>query len=372
MKFSAVLVSLSLPIAAQTAAQAQEANTADFLKTSLSPVDAAPAATPPRSKITLSALRAETKSLKAANTLKLRPFVAGRKLPRQRDLELELLSQTPRMAAVAPAPLSGQISEYGTQPISAAQFDVPKVNRSIATYDSATLARAYAPRTVPNLTPTVPGQVRVNRQGRSRSRQNVLPMQPVAGTSPSTDWLGKPEAGQRMLRQSGALLVQAPVTMPNINDKMSDLGYPSADEIGASSAVQGTDIIRPPQQESAQSAAGPAPFPLSLLPQDQLKSLISGRNRNRVSAPPAYFGSWHGPQVAHNLPPGGFQTHMRSKGFSTPSASGTYGHFAPRPGHKATSTHHALGQSAVQHSQAPAALRIATYPAYSLQPPLAQ
>jgi hypothetical protein len=319
MKFSAVLVSLSLPIAAQTAAQAQESSTADFLKTSLSPTEAQPAAAQPKSKIALSALSAQTKSLKAADNLpKLRPFVAGRKLPRQRDLELELMtqnqlmSQTPRMAAVQPAALSGQISEFATQPI-AAPLEIPRLNRSIATYDAATLARVSSPRAVPNQVATVPGQVRVVRQARSKSR----PVAPRQAVTASTDWLGKPQQGERMLRQSGALLVQAPVIAPNItNEKLTELGYPSADEIATPTGSD--EIVRPPQQEPVQqeagAGAGPAPFPLSLLPQDQLKSLIAGRNRNKISAPPAYFGSWHAPQTARNFPPGGFQTHMRSKG----------------------------------------------------------
>jgi hypothetical protein len=370
MKFSAILVSLSLPIAAQTAAQAQESSTVDFLKTSLSPVDAQPAALP-KSKIALSALRAETKSLKAANTIKLRPFVAGRKLPRQRDLELELLSQTPRMAAVQAAPLSGQISEFATQPI-AAPMDLPPINRTIATYDAATLARVSSPRAVPNQTPTVPGQVRVMRQPRSRARQIALP--PQQSTTASADWLGQPRQGERMLRQSGALLVQAPVIAPTLNnEKLAELGYPSADELDAPSPPT-TEIIRPPQQDPMQQAggAGPAPFPLSLLPQDQLKSLIAGRNRNKISAPPAYFGSWHGPPTSRNLPPGGFQTHMRSKGFSTPSTT-SYSHFAPRPSHKPVNTHQNIAQvQQALHYSAPPEMRIASYPPYALQPPLAQ
>jgi hypothetical protein len=369
MKISAILVSLSLPLAAQTAAQAEETATADFLKASLS-TTAAPVKAQ-RSKIVLSALRAQpAESLKTAYGVKLRPFVPGRKLPSKRDLELQLLSQTPRMAAPQQSSLSGQVSEFGSQ----AMTEMPRAfDRTISTYDSATLNRYSTPRLSANQIISTLGQVRVNRQNR-KPVSRPLSFQPeIAANSQSNDWLGQPRAGERMIRQGGALLAQAPAAIPS-EERLADLGYPSADEIATPAAPlpssTGNDIVRPAQAEQ-QQGAGPAPFPLSLLPQDQLKSLIRSRVQNQVKAPPSYFGSWHGPQTAQNLPPGGFQTHMQSRGFAAPQPA-NYSHYAARPSHKPAS---APGRAAMMQASAAtphSQMKIAVYPPYAHQPPLAQ
>lgn len=372
MKFSAILVSLSLPLAAQSAAQAEESGTADFLKSSLS-TTAAPAKAQ-RSKIVLSALKPQAAEMKPAYGVKLRPFVPNRKLPSKRDLELELLAQTPRMAAPQQASLSGQISEFGMQSMT----EMPRsYDRSISTYDAATLNRYAAPRVTPNQVIATPGQVRVNRQMRKPVAHPMSFQPQVASSNSANDWLGQPKAGERMIRQGGALLAQAPAAIPS-EERLADLGYPSPEEIATPPAPMpsssGNDIIRPPQMQNqleSEQGPGPAPFPLSLLPQDQLKSLIRSRVKNKVQAPPAYFGSWHGPQQASSLPPGGFQTHMRSHGFAAPAPASNYSHFAPR----ASKPHSAPGRANMMQAvnQKPhQEMRIAVYPPYAHQPPLAQ
>lgn len=378
MKFSAaILVSLSLPLAAQSAAQAEDHGTADFLKASLTPTAAAAPAKAQKSKIVLSALRPQAAEVKTAYGVKLRPFVPNRKLPSKRDLELELLAQTPRMAAPPQTSLSGQISEFGAQSMT----EMPRSynQQSISTYDSATLNRYAAPRVAPNQVIATPGQVRVNRQAR-RPAARPMSFQPQVASSTgssSNDWLGQPRAGERMIHQGGALLAQAPAAVPS-EERLADLGYPSADEIATPAAPMpsssGNDIIRPPQMQNqieSQQGPGPAPFPLSLLPQDQLKSLIRSRVKNKVQAPPAYFGSWHGPQTASNLPPGGFQTHMHSHGFAAPPPAANYSHFAPR----IAKQHSAPGRTSMMQAAAQKPhqeTRIAVYPPYAHQPPLAQ
>ncbi len=372
MKFSAaVLVSLSLPLAAQSA-QAEDQGTADFLKSSLSPAAAAPARAQ-KSRIVLSALRPQAAEVKPAYGVKLRPFVPNRKLPSKHDLELELLAQTPRMAAPPQTSLSGQVSEFGAQSMT----EMPRAyNQSISTYDSATLNRYSAPRVTPNQVIATPGQVRVNRQVRKQvARPMSFQPQVASSNSQSSDWLGQPRAGERMIRQGGALLAQAPAAVPS-EERLADLGYPSAEEIATPPAPvpssSGNDIIRPPQmqqQMESQEGPGPAPFPLSLLPQDQLKSLIRSRVKNKVQAPPAYFGSWHGPQQASSLPPGGFQTHMHSHGFAAPAPANNYAHIAPR-----IAKHSAPGRANMMQAVAQKPhqeMRIAVYPPYSHQPPMA-
>lgn len=372
MKFSAILVSLSLPLAAQSAAQAEDHGTADFLKSSLSTTSAPAKAQ--RSKIVLSALRPQAAEVKPAYGVKLRPFVPNRKLPSKRDLELELLSQTPRMAAPQQTSLSGQISEFGAQGMT----EMPRsYDRSISTYDAATLNRYAAPRVTANQVIATPGQVRVNRQARKPVSRPMSFQPQVASSTSSNDWLGQPRAGERMIRQGGALLAQAPAAIPT-EERLADLGYPSAEELATPPAPipssSGNDIIRPPQvqnQIEAQQGPGPAPFPLSLLPQDQLKSLIRSRVKNKVQAPPAYFGSWHGPQQTAQLPPGGFQTHMRSHGFATPAPASYSQHFSAKP----QSKHSAVGRANMMQAAAQKPhqeMRIAVYPPYAHQPPMAQ
>lgn len=373
MKFSAILVSLSLPLAAQSAAQAEDAGTADFLKSSLSTATAPAKAQ--KSKIVLTALRPQTAEVKTAYGVKLRPFVPNRKLPSKRDLELELLSQTPRMAAPQQTSLSGQISEFGAQSMT----EMPRAyDRSISTYDAATLNRYAAPRLTANQVIATPGQVRVNRQVRKQVARPMSFQPQVAANTQSNDWLGQPRAGERMIRQGGALLAQAPASIPS-EERLADLGYPTAEDLSTPPAPvpssSGNDIIRPAQmqmQMESQQGPGPAPFPLSLLPQDQLKSLMRSRVKtNQPAPPPSYFGSWHGPQTSRNLPPGGFQTHMQSHGFAAPQASAAnYSHFAPRP-----TKHHASGRAnMMQAGAAPRPqqeLKIAVYPPYAHQPPMA-
>ncbi len=371
MKLSAILVSLSLPLAAQSAAQAEDAGTADFLKASLS-TNTAPAKAQ-RSKIVLSAMRPQAAELKPAYGVKLRPFVPNRKLPSKRDLELDLLAQTPRMAAPPQTSLSGQIAEFGAQ----AMTEMPRsYDRSISTYDAATLNRYAAPRVTANQVLATPGQVRVNRQVRKPAAHPMSFQPQVAANTQSNDWLGQPRAGERMIRQGGALLAQAPAAIPS-EERLADLGYPTAEELATPPAPlpssTGPDIIRPAQmQMESQQGPGPAPFPLSLLPQDSLKSLMRSRVKtNQPAPPPSYFGSWHGPQQSHNLPPGGFQTHMQSRGFAAPQASAAnYQHFAPRP-----TKHHASGRANMMQAAAQKPhqeMRIAVYPPYAHQPPLAQ
>jgi hypothetical protein len=379
MKFSVILMSLTLPIAAQSAAQAEDAgsSTANFLKSSIS---ANESAAPKRAKLQLSDQRAEAQTL-ASSTVKLRPFVPNRKLPRQRDIDYQLMAQTARMAA-APAPLSGQISEFaaGTQPMAAPfEIDTGRINRAIATYDSATLAKAWAPRVVPGQTATMPGQVRVNRQGRSRVANRA---------SSNPEWFSQAGSGERVIGQGAGLLVQAPAMAPSeqiVNERMAELGYPSTSEI-AGTAPTGNipqEIIRPASLEGSEqgATAGPAPFPLNMLPQDQLKDFIKARARNRIQAPKAYFGSWHG-EGAHNLPTAGFHSNIHSKGFST----GSYSPPQPRiamnqpPTKPAASRTTQVSQLRNRSNQqqpnriaqpnrlSQQAVQVATYAPYSMQP----
>jgi hypothetical protein len=128
------------------------------------------------------------------------------------------------------------------------------------------------------------------------------------------------------------------------------------------------------------SSAGPAPFPLSLLPQDSLKQMISGSRSRRSDAPPSYFGCWHGaPQVA-GLPGSGFRTysggsavynshsHYAAHGSSGGSLATHSG--GPLAAHQTTAHSHAKSTGESTHALAqlrrlpPQDVKVASYSAY--------
>ena len=125
-----------------------------------------------------------------------------------------------------------------------------------------------------------------------------------------------------MLGQAGASLVQMPVMPQQMNLKDADLERQMNLPVGEMQPMQ-------PQQ----STAGPAPFPLNLVPEAQLKNFIRGGRGSapamggmgtmggmghgnmggmghggmHTSAPKAFFGSWHGNR---NLPKAGFGSNL--------------------------------------------------------------
>jgi hypothetical protein len=120
-----------------------------------------------------------------------------------------------------------------------------------------------------------------------------------------------------------------------IIDRMVDSTHPHM----FGDAVQGQQMM----SASPEPSAGPAPFPLNLLPQDSLKQVIGGMRRTRCDAPASYFGSWHGSQQMSCVPTAGgfaryapshtmrFGSYQRANHASVPTAS--YSH--------STSTHQA-------------------------------
>src|SRR5262249_22172118 len=94
MKLSAILVSVNIaatvPIAAQAAEEAVS-DKADWLKQNLASIDKTGKTEKSRISLSVSDVSART------STIKLRPFVANRKLPSKRDIELQLSAQQARL-----------------------------------------------------------------------------------------------------------------------------------------------------------------------------------------------------------------------------------------------------------------------------------
>src|SRR5262249_1963539 len=125
----------------------------------------------------------------------------------------------------------------------------------------------------------------------------------------------------KVIKQTGALLVQAPVLTPDEQSMLDELvllnrpgksaGFQDLPGSSANSPESFEAMPAPAQPietTHARPDIGPPPFPLNLLPEDQLKEFIRGRRNNQVAAPPSYFGSWHKQSTIANLPPSGFHS----------------------------------------------------------------
>jgi hypothetical protein len=378
MKLSAIFVSVNIaatiPLVAQGAAQAAEeakSDRADWLKSSLASMDQPPpsikqVARIGNKKLSLSAPAAvEKPNAIISNGVKLQPFVPNRKLPSQRELDLQLVAQTPKLAQET-QPLSAQVCEYYSAPQQA--YQVPKPNMSgIATYGSTGYIRETSQRVVPSQVVATPGQIRVTRRRSVKpvihtiAEEEAQTAQAPPNRQEIEQWLDQPQPGERVIKQSGALLVQAPVIAPDeqaIIDKM-------VDNVNARPAETAGEA--PPGE--GQSTAGPPPFPLNMLPQDSLKQLIGGRKHRRTDAPPAYFGSWHPATVPTNLPPAGFHTNIRPKSLS----AANYGHYAPRMNVTQIRTVNPTPPSSSRNvvsinKRAPQPMKVASYPPYYTTP----
>ncbi len=367
MKLSAILVSVNLaatlPIVASAQAKAEEGNgkdTADFLKASL-------AAAPEAAKASVtskSASKAKTKRLKVVDPaatppdksslisyegVKLRPFVANRKLPRKG--EIELVAQTPMMVVPQSNVLSGGVSQYSSvvtntfqpTPASVAHHVVPVAKKSSARTVSAVTnlsayikQRAAASRVAPNQMPVVPGQVgfpcaerpaiqapepQVQQQPMQAmpQPQQVQPqlMQQMQCAQPNwQDFNPQPIASQESqatIDQAVELLRQGKITEADLASLNGCANAPQMMDGG-----NGNLSFAPPSS-GGRSDVGPPPFPLNLFPEAALKDFVSGGSRSiaaRTNAPKQYFGSWHNDGL-RQLPASGFKSYLHPGRSST-------------------------------------------------------
>ncbi len=237
------------------------------------------------------------------NGVRLRPFVAGRKLPHRAEFASGLVEQQAQLASESQTSLAGVVTES-----SAIQPDAP-------TYVSQTAYSTSAPRVMPNQPQTV------SRQGAAISKRRTQTVRPrgkrssvalpdqIADGSQSS--LGSKISGNWMANEENLRLVAPPIIS-------------AAQQAQISHSIQNINptIFQGERPAESASSAGPPPFPLNLLPQQSLKQFVGG-GHSKASAPPSFFGSWHGGHslIAHNfastssLPEAGFQTHMRDQGF---------------------------------------------------------
>jgi hypothetical protein len=302
-----------------------------------------------------------------AGGVKLRPFVPGRKLPSRNEMQGSLSAQMPQLDNSA-QPLSGTVNESAFAAHNSSTYSAP----GYSSYRTEQVAAAS-------------GRNRIRQAAESvASFQRKHAVRSMPGQSPATPGqVGFPCAQQAV----------ANINAPRQNAPTEAEWSQMAQNVGNNNASSEADDMRSlaaefaASQPHARSTAGPAPFPLSLIPEASLKQLIGSTAKGVPSGPssgaasgamhsarpqqamtPSYFGSWHKSQPvasakAGNLQPSGFHTYLTAhgNGSKTVSASAfkTYSPLAYK------STRRAAPQiaTAKKVASAPAPV-VATYGAY--------
>lgn len=270
-----------------------------------------------------------------AGATKLRPFVPGRKLPSRSQLQ----AQMPQLDNSAQANLSGSINESTFAPQTNNSYDSAYGNTAYAQPSQATqnsanrsrmrqaadlvagFQRKHAARSLPGQSPATPGQVGFPCAQQAVANVNAQPGRNQNAPS-EAEWT-------QMARAAG-----------NSN---------ASAENDAEMASLAQDFAASQHSQASSGSAGPAPFPLSLIPEASLKQLmgstakaapataVSHAGRPQPAMTPSYFGSWRQGQtpVAHgrggNLQPSGFHTYLASGSAAgkTTTSSAAFKSYAP-------------------------------------------
>jgi hypothetical protein len=264
-----------------------------------------------------------------AGATKLRPFVPGRKLPSRSQLQAQMPQLDNSAQSRTSSSLSGSIDESTFAPQTNNSYDSAYGNTAYAQPSQATqnsanrsrmrqaadlvagFQRKHAARSLPGQSPATPGQVGFPCAQQAVANVNAQPTRNQNAPS-EAEWT-------QMARAAG-----------NSN---------SSSENDAEMASLAQDFAASQHSQAPSGSAGPAPFPLSLIPEASLKQLmgstaktapaaaVSHAGRPQPAMTPSYFGSWHQGQtpVAHgrggNLQPSGFHTYLAS-GLASGSAAG--------------------------------------------------
>jgi hypothetical protein len=163
--------------------------------------------------------------------------------------------------------------------------------------DAARVASGYdrrsAPRSVPGQQPSTPGQV-----GFPCAQQAVANMQPVRGGGNANGAAGGGVSGNEWNQLASQMKAQ---------------GF-DQDMQSEAQKLAATNGGEPAGQPAG--TAGPAPFPLSLLPEASLKQFMgtaTGPGKRPPAGAPSYFGSWKQGQTVASKPalqPSGFHTYL--------------------------------------------------------------
>lgn len=410
MKLSAFLA-VSVPILTMSQMPAMAGNvavadTGAWLKESiatLKPVTAAP--------------KKVSHAAPTASTLRLRPFMPNRYLPKERDMRQALKAQEAQYdpsaqqeVSSAAQPLSGNVSTfYATPPTPYDQYSMqngsqssmasmPQVVRKFKTARKA--AGTRAPRMTPGQMPVVPEQLVQSPQiaplipepPTQRGMRTQFPTSmPVPGFSPMA--MQQQQMQQQQMQQQQQLQMQQQMQMQQMQqqqsfqqsvpmqlqppkltlqqqvqlDRMVEQNQPQF-RMNANGEVPGSPFSNqaamPTPEADAGAGAGSAPFPLNMLP---MQALMAGRHKANVAQ--ARFGSWHGNP---NLPRSGFQswlpvrtpTHYEYSRAPMPTSTPKRKLVSKKP---AAASHQTVAHSTPQHSMPSHVVRpmLASYPSFT-------
>ncbi|MBX9689447.1 MAG: hypothetical protein K2X27_22245 [Candidatus Obscuribacterales bacterium] len=365
---SVVLLSVNLVAASQVAANA--ADTASFLQDALDPSQAASSPAPLKAARAAShsaarsghgpRKRSSSKNYVAMTPVidgvKVRPFVPGRYLPSESELQTKKQEAAARQTAYRldnSAILSGQVSannnlsDFSSSVVPAAAYAMSKpANQAyihkvaqVAIQKVKQAARNYsASRSVAGINPVLPGQI-----AQLPGAPSALPDIPEPRAASSMP-VQVPQPMQHSVvpvtvppapRNIGATTCVVPPPMLSkyessqleklVDNNMPENVYAQSFNGDTRASVQGNPGL---------AGAGPPPFPLSTIP------INAGRGRgiNTVGAQ-ARFGSWHGGHS--NLPQASFHSfvpiHMagpmsvKVNHYSSSHKTGRQAHSASRP-----------------------------------------
>jgi hypothetical protein len=382
--FLGVNVAASIPLVlcpqANAQGETQLSGTADFLKASLAtasdkatakamnagqPSFSARASVKIKRDLTATQIMSSPQAIATRQAIapvggvKLRPFMPGRKLPSKADMDSNFTAMAPQMDNSG-NPLASSISENNYMAAPSSEYSAPGYNNYRPTdvrsaqninrarlKEAARVASGYdrrsASRVIPGQSPATPGQV-----GFPCAQQAVASMQPVR--------TGEPRNAEEWAAQMQAQNGNAP-QLPTQNPQVAE-------------------------QAPSGGTAGPAPFPLNLLPEASLKQFIGstaagGRRGPAGGAAPSYFGSWKGGQGGQQmasakpaLQPSGFHTHLGggnagSVGHLHTQTASAFQSYAPMAmASRRGAPGHAANVEAPKQAAQPAAVQVASYGTY--------
>lgn len=407
MKLSALLLSVniaaSIPVAfCQMAPAAEEgkAEGGDWLKNNLATIKKGKADLPTsRLKVNIPERISSGDKSFDAYVARLKPIHKAGKLPSQRDLNMQLVAQTPHMG-FDPSQLSGNVSasQYSDYPAPRAAYRQPQsLAHSVPKGLTAGETGSLRDSAIAMARQAISGSHHMGRAPSAKNLKNAKRAQPKSLQDKMDDWLGEPKGDEKMIGQAGAMLVQAPI-MPQQLTNLSS---------------KDLETVNPPVHPLPQSSAGPAPFPLNLVPEAQLKEFIRGGRGGatpamqagampggmgamggmggqmgmghmggmgagagahmggmRQAPPKAFFGSWHGSNGVgastgnSHLPRAGFQSNMASAHHSSKNVAQMRPKNRYSKGPKVVAVRSAAKPAPAQYIQAHLPPATATYGSY--------
>ena len=274
-----------------------------------------------------------------SHPIKLRPFMANRRLPSRHELELALVEQKAKLAEENNARLTGQISTFVVGNENKYLASPKQTNPMISKLDNSNHIFNKQATNKYNFSAMKQAEQQLISIGRQLNQKN----QSVSQTAINSDL--SPNRISTINGPTANPFLKLPADTPTIKSNnlpstniSSNNPLPLSDTQATGCTESVVDNSSGPSafslpliksntslsgNASAFGTAGPPPFPLNLLPEASLKQIIknlAGKNYSH-NTPKVAFGSWHSGipltnasnNKAANLPYAGFQSHLTSQ-----------------------------------------------------------